>query len=143
MTIMTTVTLLTLIVAWDKATTKEAEAATEIAVVSNDLDTKIDLVLSAPYYTMEEFEELKKDTIETIKEDYVGMGFSEDARDEFIELVNNLEYDNSFEYCYNLDQLERDYVNLLVRHDILPQPCAGRNFDEISEIDPELLYGYY
>ena len=58
-------------------------------------------------------------------------GISEDCKDEIIKLVDSIEYDPSFEYGYDLEQLQIDLVNILVKHGNLPEECYGMTIDEI------------
>lgn len=82
-------------------------------------------------YTEEYVESLKWEAIIGIASEWEEYGISEDCKDEIIKLVDSIEYDPSFEYGYDLDQLQIDLVNILVKHGNLPEECYGMTIDEI------------
>lgn len=85
------------------------------------------------YCTEEEFEKMKEDTITIIKEDFIEEGISEECMMETIKLVESIEYDPSFEYCYDLDSLYIDYFRILIKYDELPEECKGYTAEELYE----------
>lgn len=92
-------------------------------------------------YTEEYVEEMKMNTIADIEESWESEGIPEACKDEIIELIRSVKYDASFEYGYDLDTLQRSFVDILVEYDILPDVCAGLNFDEIDELDDSEFEG--
>lgn len=60
---------------------------------------------------------------------------SEECKDDVVELLMSVEYDDSFEYGYDLDSLQRNYVNILVEYGVLPEVCMNHNFDELESIE--------
>ena len=87
-------------------------------------------------YTEEYVEELKMEAIALVEADWESEGIpNEECRDEIIELFKSIEYDESFEYGYDLDSLERAFVDILVKYNVLPQECAGHNFDELEAVE--------
>ena len=72
------------------------------------------------YYTEEEFETMKIDFIAYMEESYIEEGVCEECKDEMIELVKSLEYDTSYAYCYDYENLCKSYLEILRKYDELP-----------------------
>ena len=81
-------------------------------------------------------EEIKMETIADLEAEWEERGIpNEECRDELIELLRSIEYDDSYLYTYDLDSFERACVNILVKYNALPEECAGCNFDELEGAD--------
>ena len=109
----------------------ETEMAEEIQVEEDAEEIELNRI-----YTEEYVEQLKEESIADLEANWEEEGIpNEECKDEMIELIKSIEYDDSFEYGYDLDSLERAYVNILVKYDLLPQECAGHNFDELEAVE--------
>lgn len=75
---------------------------------------------------------MKNDFIDYMEESYVEEGVSEDCKDDIIELVRSIEYDPSLAGGYDVEQLQIDFVNILVNYGELPSLCAGMTLDEVE-----------
>lgn len=104
-------------------TERKAEIAEEYA---EDLAEEVQSM-----YTEEYVEKMKLEAIIGIAAEWEEFGISEDCKDEIIKLIDSIEYDQSFDYGYDLVQLQIDLVNILVRYGNLPEECYGMTFDEI------------
>lgn len=85
------------------------------------------------YLTEDEFDEMMADTIAYIKEDYIEEGVSEECAMETIELIESIEYDPSFEYCYDYESLMKDYIRILLKYDLIPEEYKDLTVDELYE----------
>lgn len=81
-------------------------------------------------------EEIKMETIAELEIEWRERGVpNEECRDELIELIRTIEYDDSYWCDYDLDSFERATVDIFVKYNVLPQECAGHNFDELEGVD--------
>lgn len=132
-TLMVTVTLLTAIVAWDKATAEafeatEMETTVEETVVNEDSDVEI-------LYTVDEAKSevywLISDLLVCYEEDY---NMTIEMRDKAIEICESIVYDSKLEYGFDYEQFQKDWVQLYVDYELLPEVCSGMTIEEINQI---------
>lgn len=117
---------------------KEAEADEKITEVEAVCAQAIESAESLEEQCRElYFENTKYETILQIEETWEEEGLSEECKDEVIELINSIEHNPSYELGYDLDELQIQYVNILVKYDILPECCEGLTFNEIEELENE------
>lgn len=111
----------------------EANEVTEMVTEIQVEETEVEEIENMQRYSKDYVERLKMEAIDEIEADWESEGIPNEAcKDEIIELVKSIEYDESFEYGYDLDSLERSFVDILVKYDVLPKECAGHNFDELE-----------
>lgn len=116
----------------------EANEVTEVEtnIQVEEIDTE--KIEDAQHYIKEYnmLEEIKVECVAWLELKYEeGIIPNEECRDELIELVRSIEYDDSYWCDYDLDSFERAMVNILVKHNVLPKECAGNNFDELEGVD--------
>ena len=118
--------------------TKEAKADEVNAEVVNTVvydetveesDEVIDVI-----YTVEEAKSEVYGFMSDVYAEYEDYGWSEALRDDVIELCESIVYDESFEYGFDVEQWQLDMVEILIRHEVLPEVCSGFTLEELSEI---------
>ena len=85
-------------------------------------------------WTEEEFEDAKIFTVFQIEVDYEEGNINEECKNELIELVNALEYDESFNIGYDYEALTKDALRILDKHNFIPEELEGYTIDEIYEM---------
>lgn len=130
--ILTTLLLTLGLTGCNKVEANEVTENVELTMDGEVYDPEIHV--SQQKFAEETFDELKQETMEAIlAED--SDDISDDCRNELVQLVQNLTYDESYMYGYDVEQLQIDFVNILVKYDILPEICEGLTLDEIEELD--------
>ena len=122
------------------------QTAEASVIETNELvETSIDAVgiekFLANRYSEENVENMKYSTIAYFEECWEEEGIpSEDCKDEIIDLLRSIEYDPSFEPGYDLENLQINYVNILVKYNVLPEECYGKNFDDAEIAYESVIY---
>ena len=114
----------------------EVKTVTE-AVCDEAIETSVELVEEVydfTHWTEEEFEEARAYTVYQIETDYEECNINEECRDELIKLVNELEYDDSYDIGYDYEALMKDVLRILDKYGYLPEECEGLTIDEIYEM---------
>ena len=114
----------------------EVKTVTE-TVCEEAIETSEELVeevYDITHWTEEEFEDAKIFTVSQIEVDYEEGNINEECRNELIELVNALEYDESFNIGYDYEALTKDALRILDKHNFIPEELEGYTIDEIYEM---------
>lgn len=133
--LLTTILLGVLLTGCEKTEEVKAEVIEETTIEEVLIEEEFIEETIICEYTEEEVYEMRDYTISQIEEGWEEAGFSEECKNESIELLMDVKYDPTFEYGYDLETLERDYVSILVKYGILPSVCDGMSFDEVNEVD--------
>ena len=113
----------------------EVETVTE-TVCKQAIETSeefVEDVYETMHWTEEEFEEARSYTLYQIEEDYNDNNINEECKNELIELVNSLVYDDSYDCGYDYEALMKNMLSILAKYELLPEECADMTIDEIYE----------